>query len=1479
MTYNDIIAALRDIGLGGTDALTHETVISGATLDESINGDGGLTVSWKSTEGGMIRGGTMFMGYVMKENYVPTLGSDGIYMWSPKFSEPAVLLGKNNFGKSLLLHVSSDIYVKKATEEVAATVVAVVDTDRDLPAVTSLSTGTFAIVKNPKTIYASNSRLRKVIVFQGVKQWSDNGQVISENGICRKGATGHYWRYAGGGWIDIGAGDGTVESTVYTSPFCGELGTIVDELNIFLAQNLPAYERSGSVSERFRIELHSEKPTTAKAEAEIEALRGTFINITFDGSTLKELIDKIAEAADAHAYYVGRKIIIGKTRAYADTDFFNRFIVLGGTKNMAKRTFNGQGYAAITQRLHLDENDYPGSVIDLRSSANEAPFEAFLVFDDIYPKLNLNIATAKYCICYCLDDNGKKIPATKNPNEENPRDWKLYAKWYVTLELDGQPYTIDKNYIIQDKPLSLLFQSGPLTGRQFELTMLTADSERNPDFALQVAGDGNSLPESHTVTAGECYIILEADGDFLLPTLPATFDNGGLCPQAGNWVTLVNVAIEDSFRIVAQKELLKKGRERAELIYESKQPTISEERTFTDSLTGENSGDVPGLGEPYKGYIVTGISENIITGAKTVTYGTFKPKPLMKSAIDKIETFTLSGGEATTGKEVSTKTDDGTTIIYIHDGSEGGDNSTPSGGKGGSSGTTSQSQSTTIRQAGGNINIKTVYEKVGEVKDEVDEVGKSVNVSELFANLAMALWKACKEEIERLDEDEMNIDISATQPEHGRWWYNGTTLYGWSGDSWVQSSEDELAEAFSAIYTHIGEVSFCLYNGRPGGSNKYDIFVVPSTFTSDGVTFEGGIQAWMCIVDGEGATATKKWIPILDSSTAIINNLGSAIQQVVFGGTGNDRDDLLLSSGMLTTKNFVTLFSQAITAADNTVLAQAMLTLGIRYSVTIDSRDYDVEYDIQSEKWIYSDTEEDVEEEYLDKIVPSSFVGMSADDIDFTAGTFTIGANHIVISGNDRLDAFVSGEAGRINNAITTATSGMVTENNFVTIFSEIVSPTDGNAYTAITKAMLGMGIKYHYVGGNVFDVEWDGHNWLASSDHEIISDSDVENIQPYSYAGLTADVIDFKGKTINLTGDTLTFSGGAIDMKASTVKFQTNKFSIYPTNSNTPIALFSNDGTKINGGSIDFAGKTINLTAQNGLTISGGTLTMASGSTLDLTATTLLINASQIGLDADDIIDILAGGDLGVVFKKENNNTIQMGKFDGTTFVAGLEFLVSGTSANPVYTLNLNANNINLNAENITWKGENGGIRDIITNVETIDGQQVTVKKFSVDADGNVTMNDLTANNATLSGILTSTGVRTKITIDATDGSDTDTAMKMFALVSDNGSTIAKPVLKVGIDDYLYDENDPQSVYQEGAIEICTTDEVHPYRKATVRPQRITVEGNSYVTEIKPSHYYIYNRSDYYSGNNPTPLLEISDSGVRHGGVFKFWTDILANS
>ncbi|MBR2236342.1 MAG: hypothetical protein IJ887_00455 [Prevotella sp.] len=970
MSINDILSALSDKGLGATDALTHETVISGATLDENINADGGLTLSWKSEEGGLIRGGTMFLGYVMKENYVPTLGSDGLYMWSPKFSEPAVLLGKNNYGKKLIIYVNSKIYLYDPQPNSGIenrTVVAVVSTDEKLPDASNYATGTLAIVRNPDSNHADNSHIRYVYSTGGTKQWYDGGStVVREDDVYRISSNGwKYWRYVGGEWIYIGAGDGTLESTLYTSPFCGPLGTIVDELNLFLAQNLPSYERDGYEPETFRIVLCSENPDPVEAAAEISALRNTFINVTFDGSTLKKLIDDIAEAAEAHAYYIGRKIVIGKTRAYADTEFFNRFVVLGGNKNMAKRTATGQGYAAITQRLHLDETDYPGSVIDLRSSANEAPFETFLVFDDIYPKLNLNIDTAKYCLCYCLDEDGKKIVDHWEKNGETVSEdtdgaeavYKLYAKWYVTLELDGAGYEIDKSYIIQDKPLSLLFQSGPLTGRQFELTMLTAGTiDRSPDFAYKVVGDNNSLEGSHEVVAGECYIILEADGSLQLPTLPAGFDNGGLCPQAGNWVTLVNVAIEDRLRVVAQRELLEKGMERARLIYESKQPTVTEERTFTDVITGGGSGAVPGLGEPYKGYIVTGISENVITGVKTVTYGTFKPKSLLKSAIDKIEAFTLSGGESTTGKEVSTKTDGQTTYIYIHDGNEGGDNSTPNSGK--SSGT-SQGSATAIRQAGGNVNIKTVNEKIDDMRD-----------GGIFSTLVTLLWKHRDTLASKWTG--VTLQFSDTSPTGDYYHYDGTNLYYGVSDI---SSETELLSAFAVVYAKVREVNIAVGVDSYPQSVKYNLCIEKLETTVEGKPIEGGIRAWM--YDGSA------WTVILNSTTSLIENLGDAIRIVVFGGANVTQEQWIETSGMLTTQNLITLFSKV---ENNTSLAETLATsifaMGILYCVKEGGVWKDVYYDSQSSKWRYTDGGSDYIGATAD-IHPYSFSKMSADMIEF----------------------------------------------------------------------------------------------------------------------------------------------------------------------------------------------------------------------------------------------------------------------------------------------------------------------------------------------------------------------------------------------------------------------------------------------------------------------------------------------------------------
>ena len=91
------------------------------------------------------------------------------------------------------------------------------------------------------------------------------------------------------------------------------------------------------------------------------------------------------------------------------------------------------------------------------------------------------------------------------------------------------------------------------------------------------------------------------------------------------------------------------------------------------------------------------------------------------------------------------------------------------------------------------------------------------------------------------------------------------------------------------------------------------------------------------------------------------------------------------------------------------------------------------------------------------------------------------------------------------------------------------------------------------------------------------------------------------------------------------------------------------------------------------------------------------------------------------------------MGKFSSNTLVAGLSFTNDGNGG---FVLDLTANTINLNAEDINWNGADAQTpRDVITDSQ---GNA----KFSVDSEGNVTMNNLTAINGYFQGTVRATNL-----------------------------------------------------------------------------------------------------------------------------------------
>ena len=575
MTYEELQAKA---GLGEKDFINGETVIESGTMVESINGDGSLTLSWKSATGGVIPAGETLGNYVMMETYAPSSSGDGIYQWSPKFTDMTAILGTTPYYKTV--------------------------------------------------------------------ETTDGGKL-----------------------------------TLYTFSYTGRASTLINDLGSFLKSEVDGWEVTASDSV-----MKEEKAIT----------------VSFDGDMVKSVVSKIADACETNAYYVNGKICIGTSKAYTADGYYNRFVVLGGTRNMAKKTASG-GYTAITQRLTIDDE---GSII---SSGSGPSMTKMLVFDDIYPKMELVVTSARSRLCYLLDETGNKI-------SDGNGGWKKYAKWYVKLGIENteggiDPYTLNPDVIIQGKPLGILFQSGELTGREFELSYFEkSTTEKEKD---DVSDSG------FAVKAGEYRIIMQADGDTLLPSLPTdgTEGEGGLCPAEGQKVTLTNVALDEVYVTKAKKELRERGESVASIYSSGKIASYTEQTYWNDFLTG--SGSAPGLGEHSSslsagdeedGYIVTSVTTDLITGQQSITYGTFTPKGLLSSMVDKIESVQVGASGTTEGEEYR-----GTAPMNID-------------------------QLKALQRAGGNIGMVTVNERFKESEDQMKALNKSFNEVKNQADRQFNIW-------------------------------------------------------------------------------------------------------------------------------------------------------------------------------------------------------------------------------------------------------------------------------------------------------------------------------------------------------------------------------------------------------------------------------------------------------------------------------------------------------------------------------------------------------------------------------------------------------------------------------------------------------------------------------------------------------------------------------------------------------------------
>jgi len=354
------------------------------------------------------------------------------------------------------------------------------------------------------------------------------------------------------------------------------------------------------------------------------------VSLSFDGCSVKEAAARIADALGCNVFWDWVNHVI---RFVAGTtlegDSYDGIHILGGTRNMGKKALSG-GYAAVTQRLTIDDGD---SII----GGGGLGLIKEVVLDDIYPKMELRISSARCRLCYLTDESGKKI-------SDGSGGYKQYAKWYIRLShSDGTPYVFDPSLLINDKPLGILFQpdyasggSCPLAGREFELVYFSTET---PEWGTD---DVVPVSEAFRAAAGEYRIVFQAEGDKILPTLPAD----QLVPRPDNKVTLVNMKCGDAEIAAARVELLEAGYEIYALM-QSRYPEYTDTVIGSAPAVGSLINDLNGSGH---GGIVVNVSQDVDTQVAQVTLGSWSSKTRLGSMGDKIDAVSTGGsGTATAG--------------------------------------------------------------------------------------------------------------------------------------------------------------------------------------------------------------------------------------------------------------------------------------------------------------------------------------------------------------------------------------------------------------------------------------------------------------------------------------------------------------------------------------------------------------------------------------------------------------------------------------------------------------------------------------------------------------------------------------------------------------------------------------------------------------------------------------------------------------
>lgn len=241
--------------------------------------------------------------------------------------------------------------------------------------------------------------------------------------------------------------------------------------------------------------------------------------------------------------------------------YYNAYIAKGSTRNISQVNDKGENIQ-VNKRLKLNPEKYPDGYIDRRKSDKEPLVMKELIYDDIYPSLDLYIYNPRARTRFLLDSNtGKRIEDKKDPT-----GYKRYSIWYVRLayQINGEwkDFNFSKDMLIGN--LSCQFQgnetstkyTSPLVGREFELKYHESD--------YVIPADPVNEDTGIEIKKGDYEIVYDESSGLIIPT---TIE-GGMYPlgdkepsEQNNILRLYNIALPSEYVSKAQEELEKQALE------------------------------------------------------------------------------------------------------------------------------------------------------------------------------------------------------------------------------------------------------------------------------------------------------------------------------------------------------------------------------------------------------------------------------------------------------------------------------------------------------------------------------------------------------------------------------------------------------------------------------------------------------------------------------------------------------------------------------------------------------------------------------------------------------------------------------------------------------------------------------------------------------------------------------------------------------